>query len=295
MVSWSCGAWVRTLVVAGSFGFAATTVACKEAPKPRPLPSPSAPAPASQPLGAAAPAVDPRCSQVGWVCTGLTAELVALCNEKETDKVPCNDKAWTQTLYDRMVGLQSGQVELENCTATTLYVNTQQDELLLRDKPDLAGTVIGDGPRGTSVTCVGVAKGTEWTKVKLPSGQEGFMNSKYLSATKPAGSGTAGGGAGGPCKDPDGDGFCVCWRFKYEGQRPVDIRGFDTTTKCTDLNNRPFYPMPGLADSKRTTVGCVENPGFNAILRDNDCLCTIRLRETQSVAAKTCPQGWRSE
>jgi hypothetical protein len=241
---------------------------------------------------ATTPAADARCAQTdAWVCD-VPAELIALCNEKETDKLPCADKVWPKSLYDRILTLKN--VELEACKATTLFVATQEHELLLRDQPSPGANIIGDGAKGSSVTCVGIVKGADWTKVKTPGGQEGFMSSTFLSATKTSG-GSGGGGNTQACKDPDGDGFCVCWRWKYEpGEREVDIRWGNSAKSCAELSNKPFYPGWGIKDDKRVTVGCRENPD-PGMLKEKDCLCQIRLKETTSERRKTCPAGWNPE
>lgn len=290
--------WV--VMVSGALLGSIALMACKQSiDPPKALPSPSSPPQASAPIGGLAAQADARCSQLDlWVCN-VSSDLVTLCNEKETDKAPCNDRAWSKSLYDRILKLQQGgNVELAACSAPTLYVNTQADELLLREQPSKESSIIGDGPRGSSVTCVGVVKGSEWTKVKIPSGQEGFMFSSFLSQTRPSGGSAASGGGGGgstACKDPDGDGHCICWKYDYpKGEIDVDIRWGNPAKSCEDLNGKPWYPSWGVADATTSTVGCRPNPD-PGILKEKDCKCFKRVKLVKAVRGTKCESGWRSE
>lgn len=297
---------VTDLVLALAISTGLTALAaCKEpAAAPKPLPSPSPTFAGVTPLGSLGAAADARCNQPDlWQCN-IPSDLVALCNEKETDKAPCNDKAWSKVLFDRIQKLKSGDVQLDPCVAATLYVNTQIDELLLREKPEgttsnPTANVIGDTPRGSSVTCIGIVKGTEWTKVKTLVGTEGFMASKYLSDKRPgaAGGGSGGGTAGGTgssatggqaCKDPDKDGFCICYKWGYDHNREVDRRWFSGIDSCAALNNKPYYERPWVPHDKKVTVGCRDNKDRN-LLNSNDCICSIRWKESISHDGKVCP------
>lgn len=281
----------------------ALLVACKQSiDPPKALPSPSSPPQASSPIGGLAAQADARCSQLDlWVCN-VSSDLVTLCNEKETDKAPCNDRAWSKSLYDRILKLQQGgNVELAACSAPTLYVNTQADELLLREQASKESSIIGEGARGSSVTCVGVVKGSEWTKVKIPSGQEGFMFSAFLSQSRPAGGSAASGGGGGgssrTCRSTNSSGYCVCIKEEPEGgERPVDFEG--QPVKCEQLNGKPYddswWWLSGGARADRLTVNCRTNPD-PGMFKEKDCLCFVVAVTRKMVKGTQCEAGWRAE
>ncbi len=265
-------------------------LACKDpvqppAPTPSPTPNPFA---ATQPTPTPEPE-DSRCSNENFQCN-VAQDLVDLCLEEEEDTSKCNNDVWPKTLWDKMVAIQAGEddPELTDCNTSILYVNTQNDPLALREKPDKTSTLLADVPRAQGVTCLGISKDdTDWAKVKTNDNKEGWMFMRYLHQQQPSGSpsGSTAGTEGGDPKAPDG----VTRRCKYWEKEPREKRlggqRVFVGAKCHDKNNDPYREFGVIDTGQKQWNDCiVENDStFNYT-----CACHIYVAKYDQLTHAEC-------
>ena len=123
----------------------------------------------------------------------------------------------------------------------TVYAS---DTVNIREKPSASSAKLGQLKKGNSVTRIGIGQGefTGWSKVRLSNGAEVYINSSFLTTTKPAdkptasGSGGNGnGGAGGSTPPPSADNTDANNNQTSNSANP----GTGTGTGYTDMTNDP--------------------------------------------------------
>ena len=80
---------------------------------------------------------------------------------------------------------EESEDELFKSVNETVYAT---EKVNIRESYSAASTKLGQLTRGQSVTRIGVGQGevSDWSQVRLSDGRTAYINSKYLSTTKPA-------------------------------------------------------------------------------------------------------------
>ena len=106
--------------------------------------------------------------------------------------------------------LHKGQKDFTEVNET-VYAS---DTVNMREKPSTSSAKLGQLKKGNSVTRIGIGQGefTGWSKIRLSNGAEVYINSSFLTTTKPADKpttsgygGNGNGGAGGSTPPPSAD------------------------------------------------------------------------------------------
>lgn len=102
---------------------------------------------------------------------GTTVYLQAECTDD------CRD-------YD-YIDTEDGEDELFKAVNETVYAT---EKVNIRESYSATSTKLGQLTKGQSVTRIGVGQGevSDWSQVRLSDGRTAYINSKYLSTTKPA-------------------------------------------------------------------------------------------------------------
>ena len=139
---------------------------------------------------------------------------------------------------------EESEDELFKSVNETVYAT---EKVNIRESYSAASTKLGQLTRGQSVTRIGVGQGevSDWSQVRLSDGTTAYINSKYLSTTKPAtqpsnskpanNTGSSGGNSGGSSNTNTGGNNSGSGGSQQGPYIPPDLRGNETESE--DLSN----------------------------------------------------------